>query len=454
MKQKILTQAIIILALFTATINLHGQVTIGSAEPPVDGALLDLKMKPDGTSTLGLGLPKVQLSKLRPATDAELAQSIGNTSESYNMADHVGLIVYNILDAPLCGRPTGPYLWDGEQWVQLIGIPPGELKGSYAEDVQALKDLYNANPGNTLHWNLSGDPTGFAGVTWEIVCGEKRVTGLSIGTKNLTFATGIDKLYALRELECTSNQLTSLNVSANTVLTKLNCDHNQLATLSVPDNAVLATLTCSYNQLSALDVSANTALTYLECHQNQLTNLDVSKNTALTTLRCDYNSLTILDVSKNTALMSLNCNGNQLSNLNISVNTALTELYCGNNQLTALNVSANTALTALSFHNNQLTTLDISNNTALTSLHCQGNKLSSLNISANTALTTLYCPNNELTVLDVSVNTALTALNCRYNRMIQAEVNKFKLHPNYCPNISNWVVTPQNGTTVTKPTCP
>ena len=48
------------------------------------------------------------------------------------------------------------------------------------------------------------------------------------------------------------------------------------------------------------------------CSSNQLTTLDVSTNTALTSLNCYGNQLTTLDVSTNTALTSLNCYGNQI----------------------------------------------------------------------------------------------------------------------------------------------
>ena len=49
----------------------------------------------------------------------------------------------------------------------------------------------------------------------------------------------------------------------------------------------LGTLYCSTNQLTTLDVSNNTDLTWLVCHTNQLTTLDVSNNTALTLLSSD-----------------------------------------------------------------------------------------------------------------------------------------------------------------------
>lgn len=51
----------------------------------------------------------------------------------------------------------------------------------------------------------------------------------------------------------------------------------------------LTTLYSSFNELTSLDLSANTALTELDCYGNQLESLDVSENTKLTQLYCDNN---------------------------------------------------------------------------------------------------------------------------------------------------------------------
>jgi Leucine-rich repeat (LRR) protein len=134
-------------------------------------------------------------------------------------------------------------------------------------------------------------------------------------------------------LICIDNQLTSLDVSKNTVLTYLDCDYNQLTSLDVSKNAALESFYCGVNQLTSLDVSKNTALTDLGCAYNQLTSLDVSKNTVLTYLFCHVNQLTSLDVSNNTALEWLDCSGNQLTSLDVSKNTVLTYLECDNNQI-------------------------------------------------------------------------------------------------------------------------
>ena len=203
----------------------------------------------------------------------------------------------------------------------------------------------------------------------------RAVTELNIIGQKLTDLSGIEWFTGLTTLDCDNNQLTELDVSANTALTSLHCDDNQLTSLDVSANTKLRQLYCSSNQLTELDVKANTALEYLYCSSNQLTELDVSANTKLRQLYCSSNQLTELDVSANTKLTSLHCSSNQLTSLDVSANTALWDLACYLNRLTTLDVSANTALQLLSCQSNQLTELDVSAITELLELRC-GNQTS------------------------------------------------------------------------------
>lgn len=116
-----------------------------------------------------------------------------------------------------------------------------------------------------------------------------------------------------------------------------------------------------------------TGLTELYCSWNQLTSLDLSNNTVLNYLYCFGNHLTSLDVSNNTALTMLSCNGNNLTSLDVSNSTVLTMLDCSNNDLKSLEVSNNTMLSYLDCIGNHLTSLDISNNRALQSFYCSNN---------------------------------------------------------------------------------
>ncbi len=201
------------------------------------------------------------------------------------------------------------------------------------------------------------------------------ITSLNVSSKSIADLTGIEDFVALSQLYCYSNQLTSLDVSANTALTALFCGLNQLTNLDVSTNIKLTNLRFESNQLTSIDLSLNTALTFLQCHDNLLESLDVSLNTALTYLYSNSNKFTSIDLSNNTVLRGLSLRFNQLTSLDVSSNTALDHLYCNDNQLTSLDVSTNTALNYLNCYSNQLTRLNVANgiNTILTSFSAYNN---------------------------------------------------------------------------------
>jgi uncharacterized delta-60 repeat protein len=163
-------------------------------------------------------------------------------------------------------------------------------------------------------------------------------------------------------------------IEAFTGITALNCGENQLSSLNLTNNAALLSITCSGNQLTTLDISAQTVLAELYCDGNQLTSLNTNNNAALSVLWCNSNQLSALDVSSNLALTVLQCNMNLLTSINTSNNTMLTSLGCTGNQLTALDMSSNSALTVLGCQNNNLTSLNLKNgnNTNMTALYVVG----------------------------------------------------------------------------------
>ena len=155
----------------------------------------------------------------------------------------------------------------------------------------------------------------------------------SLGISDLT---GIEAFTALTVLNCSSNLITSLDVSQNTALTSLNCSGDGYA----------------QGQITSLDVSLNTALTEFYCFENQLDSLNISQNSALTTLWCYENQLDSLNVSQNPALTTLWCSNNQLSSLDLSQNTSLGDLNCAFNQLTYLDVANGNNTNMNNFHAN------------------------------------------------------------------------------------------------------
>lgn len=144
---------------------------------------------------------------------------------------------------------------------------------------------------------------------------------------------------------------------------------------------------CSNNQLTTLDVSHNFGADgsfAVYCQNNQLTSLQVSTYTYR--VRCDNNRLTSLDLSKVSqySLVEVYCQYNQLTDLRLpaSYSGYFSRLQCDHNQLASLDVSKLFGLSELQVQNNQLTALDLSANTELTKLDCSANSLTSLNMKS------------------------------------------------------------------------
>lgn len=209
----------------------------------------------------------------------------------------------------------------------------------YATEPSVVIDINEDNfpDENFRNW-LNGQDYGTDGkLTDEEIVG---VTYISIPNGGIEDLTGIEYFTALLTLNCSGNQLLTLNVSKNTALVDLYCFDNKLKSLDVSSNTALTNLSCTNNQLESLDLSKNTALITLDCGMNQLKSLDLSKNTALIRLECRMNQLKSLDVSFNTALTNLVCFNNQLESLDVSSNTALRWLECYDNVIRGLGMTA------------------------------------------------------------------------------------------------------------------
>lgn len=177
--------------------------------------------------------------------------------------------------------------------------------------------------------------------------GVSALTTLTINSAGMTTLAGIGHFASLKELQCESNQLTSLNLSGLSNLDRLSCGSNQLTSLNFSGLTSLTNLVCYANQLTSLNFDGLTGLEYLDCGANPLTSLDVSQLTSLKTLNCYSNQLTSLDVSQLTSLTTLKCYTNQLTTLDVSKLTNLTKLECYDNQLSALDITPLAGLTTL-----------------------------------------------------------------------------------------------------------
>jgi hypothetical protein len=195
---------------------------------------------------------------------------------------------------------------------QVVNIPDSNFKALLLNDV-----LINTNADAEIQVS---EAQAFTGQIWA-------------GGSGISDLTGIEAFTAITWLQCGSNSLTSLDVSANVALKLLWCYDNQLTALDLSNNISLTNVICSSNQLTALDVSHNDTLMFLSCNDNQIAALDVTTNTMLYQLTCSDNPVTNLDLSANTDLGELYCSNCQLYNLNVQngTNTLINSLDATSN---------------------------------------------------------------------------------------------------------------------------
>ena len=291
----------------------------------------------------------------------------------------------------------------------------------------------------------------------------------------LTDLGAVNSMYNIEFLNCSSNQLTSLQVTNKSKLTTIACHYNpQLRTITATGNPLLNTLYCMDNpQLWKLDCYSNALpsvnvtgcsnLKELRCYNNPaLASIDgLADCTGLQKLYCSNSALTSLSGINNMAdLDYLNCHDTRLTALGLTNKNRLTTVLCYNNpdmatltltgcaQLTQIDTKNSPKLKTVNCYSNNLTTLNVTGNTALTTLNCQdnGNLTSITGLAGCTAMDFINCNNCALTDLSaVNSMSQLSGLSCSYNKLTELTLtNKSNLTTLYFddnPNLAEATIT-------------
>lgn len=122
-------------------------------------------------------------------------------------------------------------------------------------------------------------------------------TVLNISNYGITDLTGLQDFVNLTNLNCSSNDLTLLNLDNNLNLEVIDCSNNKLSEIDVSIADSLRILDISGNSIGVLDVTQNTALRILRFSSNNLIGLDITRNTRLTTVVGQVNSLFSIDAN-------------------------------------------------------------------------------------------------------------------------------------------------------------
>ncbi len=298
----------------------------------------------------------------------------------------------------------------------------------------------------------------------DIQCSEAAAwTGeIDVSGKLIADLKGIESFTNITSLNCSNNQLSTMNVSGNTALQTINFSGNLLTQADLSKNTALTTVYSQGNRLTSLDLSKHTQLSYLNCSNNglQVLNLKNGNNTNMTYFDARTNSkLSCIEVdnvsysttnwtnkdagaSYNTTCTACNVNipdANlnskllNISGIDISGDGVIqcyeAAAYTGEINVSEANIADMTGIeaftnaTLLNCNYNLLTSLNVTSNTALQTLYCSSNTIDNLNIMGLSALVNLQCDGNQLSTLDVSTNTALAYLNCSYNKLVGLDLS-------------------------------
>ena len=301
------------------------------------------------------------------------------------------------------------------------------------------------------------------------------VTEMDLSAAGLTTVTdlaGVEYFMALTTLNCSGNQLLSLDLTKNKALTTVTCTPNhtcpvvgesvKLSDYHITETSVLnlegaeivngaivpssvpGVVTYDYACGSGRTISCAIAFplpvdavhfpddvfrSYVKTNfdQNADNYLTAAEIAAVKKIEFSLAGITTVTDLKGVAyfteLTDLNCSSNALTNLDVSQNTKLSNLNCSSNALTNLDVSQNTVLTSLQCTGNRLTSLDVSKCSRLIQLSCSMNQLTSLNVSGCSSMYFLNCQNNQLTSFDVSTCTSLKSLECAANKLTTLDVS-------------------------------
>lgn len=181
------------------------------------------------------------------------------------------------------------------------------------------------------------------------------VTQMDLRKKGIQDLSGLEWFDRLEKLNCSENDLRSLELADFPVLTSLTCNENpRLSSLTLSGVPALEQLYCFHSNLSQLDLQELPNLMYLAWGGSPLQKLDLSGNPELHTLHVLGGDLSQADLSHNEALDTLLWNHTRIETLDLSHQPNLTYLNCTDNQITALDLSSNTKLETVYAGSNRL----------------------------------------------------------------------------------------------------
>lgn len=256
---------------------------------------------------------------------------------------------------------------------QIVTIPDANFKNK----------LLAANAGNTIAIDLLGNYIDIdTNNDNQIQVSEAlQVRKLDLTSASIANLTGITSFLNLESLNCSANNLTSVDLHGLSNLNSFIGSVNPFATLDLtylPNLKILVMYNCA---LTSITVTGMANLETLICSRNQLSNLNLTSLPRIKSVECQYNFITTLSVNHLTTLNTLVCGYNQLSSLNVSNLSLLNNLQFSNNTISTIDITHNPQMYSFDCSYNQLTTIDLTNSPKLQYSSFKGNLFTELDFS-------------------------------------------------------------------------
>ncbi|MBK9735367.1 MAG: T9SS type A sorting domain-containing protein [Saprospiraceae bacterium] len=242
------------------------------------------------------------------------------------------------------------------------------------------------------------------------------VVRLKMANQSISNLKGIENFVNLLRLECTGNNIDSIEFVNIPKLNYVDLDYNKITYLklnncknlsNVSINSCpiknenihlievdsLISFSCTGTLIDTFNLNIPN-LTSLYC--NNLNFIDVSKYKKMTSLTCTGFKRNILDLRELHDLEFLNCEQGSIKKLKINGLNRLDYLRCFLNQIDSLDLSGKVNLTDILCSNNQIEFLDLNDCSSLKSLFCNTNKLKLIDVSKCRNFEKLYCYYNNI----------------------------------------------------------
>ena len=151
----------------------------------------------------------------------------------------------------------------------LLCLPMIGFGQTYVPDDNFEQELINLG-----HDNILDDYVITANISY--------LTVLYVNNKNISDMTGIEGFTALNNLNCSYNQITTINLNDNTALEYLTANNNNLTTIDISQNNSLSFINIKSNQLVELNLKNG--------FNNNITTFLANDNPSLTCILVDNSS--------------------------------------------------------------------------------------------------------------------------------------------------------------------